>query len=485
MMKLKHLLLYIGCALLAASCTDRPTNPINAETLPQIFPDYVDVTIPADIAPMNFNIAGDNFEKMDVTVTGSKGGELYVNGGYAHFDEDKWHELTKKNKGGKLVFTVCVKRKGQWTRYRSFDIYISPNDLGEWGLTYRKIAPGYEVYSRMGIYQRNLSNFEETPILENTAVPGSCMNCHTANRTNPQQFTFHVRGSHGATLVSINGQREWLKARNEEVGGSMVYPYWHPSGRYCAYSTNKTHQSFHVVRSERIEVFDQASDVFVYEPLTHRVIKSPLVMTKDHFETYPVFSADGRWLYFCSSKAQPIPSGYKNIRYNLCRIAFDPSTGSFGNKVDTVFNAAAMGKSLTFPRPSYDGKYLLFTMAGYGCFPIWHKEADLWMMNLNNGKAWRLNEADSPNTDSFHNWSTNSRWIVFSSRRGNGLYTRLYIAAINDKGRATKPFLLPQENPWEYYDECTYSYNVPDFTLTPVKFDARAAGREIASDVRK
>ena len=40
---------------------------------------------------------------------------------------------------------------------------------------------GYEVYGKLGIYQRNLSNFEETAILENTAAPGACLNCHTAN----------------------------------------------------------------------------------------------------------------------------------------------------------------------------------------------------------------------------------------------------------------------------------------------------------------
>ena len=50
------------------------------------------------------------------------------------------------------------------------------------GVTYRRIAPGYEVYGKLGIYQRNLSNFEETAILENTAAPGACLNCHTGKQ---------------------------------------------------------------------------------------------------------------------------------------------------------------------------------------------------------------------------------------------------------------------------------------------------------------
>ena len=246
---------------------------------------------------------------------------------------------------------------------------------------------------------------------------------------NPDQFTFHVRGDHSATLVSQNGKREWLKAKNDSLKGSMVYPYWHPSGKYCAYSTNTTHQSFHAVKDERIEVFDQASDVFVYEPATHELILDSLLMTKDHYETYPVFSPDGKTLYFCSSTAEPIPSGYKDIKYNICKIGFDAATGKFGNQVDTIFNARELGKSATHPRPSYDGRYIMFTMS-------------------------------------------------------DGLYTRLYLACIDDKGNVSKPFLLPQRNPKKYYDELLDSYNTPDFTSKPVELDARAAGNEIMSDKR-
>ena len=38
-------------------------------------------------------------------------------------------------------------------------------------------------------------------------------------------------------------------------------------------------------------------------------------------------------------------------------------------------------------------------------------------------------------------------------------------------GVVGKPFLLPQENPWEYYDRLVYSYNVPDFTSESVKLE--------------
>lgn len=483
-------ILLVGIQLLTlCSCHSKPGLLVPEDAtlvnkLPKIYPDYVGVTVPAEIAPLNFSMDADDVESMMVTLEGSKEGKMQSEGDYANFDMDEWHHLLSLNKGGKLSVTVYVEKKGKWWQYRDFDIYVSPYELKDWGLTYRRVAPGYEIYGKLGLYQRNLSNFDEASILENTVAPGACVNCHTANKTNPDQFTFHVRGEHGATMIQQEGRREWLKARNDSLHGSMVYPYWHPSGKYCAYSTNTTHQSFHAVKDERIEVFDQASDVFVYQPSTHELILDTLLMTKDHYETYPVFSPDGKTLYFCSAEARPIPGGYKDIKYNICKIAFNPATGKFGGKVDTLFNARALGKSATHPRPSYDGKYIMFTMSDYGCFPIWHKEADNWLLDLRTGEAKPMTIANSVNTDSWHNWSVNSHWFVFTSRRDDGLYTRLYLACVDDKGNVTKPFLLPQRNPKEYYDKLLDSYNTPDFTSKPVGFDARAAGNEIMGDKR-
>ncbi|MBQ8988267.1 MAG: PD40 domain-containing protein [Prevotella sp.] len=473
----------ILCILGLLGCTSRVENPTKTDSQPAIYPDYIGVTIPAEMAPLNFSLC-EEAEQIDVVVKGSKGGELHVQGDDADFDIDDWHALTAQNKGAELTFTVCAQRDGQWIQYKDFTVSVSPYGLDEWGLTYRRIAPGYEVFSHMGLYQRNLSNFEESAILENTQVPGMCINCHSAHRTDPSKFVFHVRGDHGATMFQIDGKREWLKASNDQLGGSMVYPYWHPSGDYCAFSTNQTRQGFHVVPNERIEVFDLSSDVFVYHPATRELLTDSLLQTKDWSENSPVFSPDGRTLYYMTCKQQEYPAHYKEEQYNLCKISFDPETGRFGEQVDTLFNAVAMGKSLTWPRPSYDGKYLLFTLMDYGYFSIWHQESQQWLLDLQTGEARELQEINSEEADSYHNWTTNSRWIVFTSRRDDGYYSRLYLACIDDKGHFSKPVMLPQRHPKEYYGESIYSFNTPDFTKSPVDFDAYSAGREISSDKR-
>lgn len=477
-------LLPLFLMLILMACTTTPENAEKVDTLPKIFPDYAGVTIPADIAPMNFDYRGGDYDALYLCVKGSKGGDLTASGETIDMDIDQWHELAQKNRGGELTFTLCVKKDGKWKEYKSFTMFVAMENLDEWGLTYRRIAPGYEVYGKLGIYQRCLSTFDESAIIENTQITGGCVNCHTANRTNPDQFTFHIRGPHGATLIQNGDKCELLKAQNDSIKGSMVYPYWHPDGRYCAYSTNTTRQGFHTVRDERIEVFDQASDVFVYDTSTHELLLDSLLMTKDQYETYPVFSPDGKTLYFCSSKAEPIPERYKEIRYDICKISFDPKTGKYGDRVDTIFRASALCKSAIHPRPSYDGKYIMFTMADYGCFPIWHKEADNWLLDLNTGKAEPLTSANSRDAESWHNWTTNSRWFVFTSRRDDGLYTRLYLCYIDNNGKVAKPFLLPQRHPWNYYDKLMDSYNTPDFTSRKVELDARTVGKNIMSDKR-
>ena len=271
-------------------------------------------------------------------------------------------------------------------------------------------------------------------------------------------------------MLLVDGKMEMLNTKTDSTLSACVYPYWHPSGKFIAYSVNKTKQAFHEVCNERVEVFDEASDVVVYNVLTNQLTSTKLLRSDD-LETFPVFSPDGNTLYFCSSKKQDIQTGYKKIKYSLCKIDFNPATGAFGSKVDTLVSAARTSKSVSFPRPSFDGKFLMFTLSDYGNFSIWHREADLYLLTLKNGTFRAINEVNSNETESFHDWSSNSHWFVFSSRRGDGLYTRPYFASIDENGKATKPFMLPQKDP-RFYDNSLNSFNVPEFVTSKVKVDA-------------
>lgn len=472
--------------LMLASCASRPDDAVHVSHTPKIFPDYTDVTIPVGIAPMNFTMASDYGEdvEMFVEATGSKEGSIESGGSCTDFDIDEWHELTEKNKGGDISFTVFEKKNGKWMQYRDFKMHVSKYALDAYGITYRLIAPGYEVGGDIGIYQRDLHNFDELAVLEEKAVPGQCMNCHTPNAQHSEQFLIHVRGSHGGTMIQRDGKQEWLNTKTDSTKANMGYSYWHPSGRYVASSINSIHQAFFVGKDRRIEVFDTMSDALVYDVDANELLLCPLLQTED-WETYPVFNAKGDTIYYCTSKPCNVPAEYEKAKYSLCKIAFNAADGTYGNSVDTIFSAAQYDKSFTYPRPSYDGRWLMYGVTDFGNFPVNHKEADLWLMDLKTGKSRAISEVNSDDSDSFHNWSPDSHWFVFASRRGDGMYNRAYISSIDDNGRCTKPFLLPQRAPLKYYRQQFMSYNCPDFTRHKMEFDAHEAGNIVRSGERK
>lgn len=473
----------LGVWLLAA-CVSEPRDVVKVDKQPEIYPDYIGVTIPADIAPLNFNFVDETIDCMDVVVKGSKGGEVHTNGAWADFNIDEWRDLVAQNRGGKLSLTVCVEKDGHWTQYKDFDIFVSDTDLDEWGLTYRRIKPGYEVGGDIGIYQRDIHTFDEYAILTETVVPGRCFNCHTANRTNPDRITLQMRGEGGGTMIQKDGRQTWVETKTDSTKAAGSYSYWHPEGNYVALAVNSVHQSFFTGTGQRIEVYHKFSNVEVLDTRTNELILSPLLQTDD-LEIFPAFSADGKWLYYSSSKPCRVPAEYEKVKCSLCRIAFDARTGKFGETVDTLLNGPATDSSYVLARPSYDGRWLMYCVSSRGNFPVSQNDADLWLMDLKTGESRELKEVNSPQGESFHNWSDNSRWFVFSSKREDGMYTKLYLACIDNQGRVTKPFLLPQRNPRKYYRELMDAYNCPDFTKTKVELDAHEAYRQVFDNKRE
>ena len=477
-------------SLLFAACTETVSDAKQEAALPQIYPDYIGVAIPVNIAPLNFNMADEQALLVDAVITDSHGNSLHSQGEAVDFDLDDWHTLLGQNRGDSLSVTVSAKYEDGWHTYSPFSIYVSPDSI-DYGICYRLIEPGYEVWSKMGIYERDLSTFDERPLIENTQFEG-CVNCHSFNRGNSADMSLHIRGPHGATLLRQNGGPfTAYNTKTDQTLGLCVYPYWHPSGRYVAYSTNTTRQLFHSAHRNRIEVFDEASDLQVYDVEKNELLLSPLLKQDSIYETYPVFSADGRSLYFCAAVKS---DSLNNLRYNLYRIDFDPATGTFGDHIETVIDVASFtpsmgggrgGGSISFPRPSYDGRYLCYTLSDYGQFSIWHHEADLWLLDLATGESRPMTEANSDDTESFHNWSTNSRWLVLSSRRDDGLYTRPYFCHVDTAGVVTKAFMLPQRHPRRFYRDRFFSFNVPDFIIAPTLFDGREASRLINDKSRK
>ena len=405
-------------------------------------------------------------EKCYAKIEGSEQGVFeYYGTNTICFKSKDWERLTRANKGKAFFVTIATKEGDEWTKWAPFSVYISDQAIDS-HLVYRLIEPGYEKWHIVGIYQRNLESFDEQPIIRNDMTGYNCMNCHSFCMGDPGQMMFHMRAANGGTYIVQDKKISKLNTKTKETISNMTYPFWHPSGCYITTSVNDIKQFFHSVKEKKMEVFDLESDVVVYDVKNKEILSKASLITKDAFETFPAFSPDGKWLYFCTAPAQKMPENYDKVRYNLCRVAFDPDRGEISFPIDTLVHADSL--SYTFPRISPDGRFLMYTETAYGQFPIWHPDAEIRMMDLENRTAMDMSALNSPDTDSYHSWSSNSDWVVFSSRRDNGLYTLPYICYIGKDGKPSKPFLLPQEDP-DKYDYQLYSYNIPELTIAAVE----------------
>lgn len=452
-------------AIIGVGCNKRPANAISSNEIPAIFPDYTDVTIPCNIAPLNFRPNVEGVESCYAEVS-CNGQSIEVYGKTdIRFKEKEWREMLANGKESDITITLYTKQQGKWTEWEAFNIHVSDKPIDS-HLVYRLIEPGYEKWHIVGVYQRNLTNFDEKPIILNNLVGYNCINCHTFCGGDPQQMMFHMRAANGGTYVIQDGDIEKLNTKTDGTISNLTYPYWHPSGRYITTSVNTIHQFFHATREKKIEVFDLRSDVVVYDVKEKSILSKASIISKDNFETFPSFSPDGKWLYFCNAPATEMPDNYDKVRYSLCRVKFDAEKGEISSDIDTIVKADSL--SYTFPRISPNGKYLMYTETAYGQFPIWHKDAEIRMVDLDSHQTIDMSQINSPDTESYHSWSSGSDWVVVSSRRDNSLYTLPYLCFIGEDGKPGKPFLLPQEDP-ETYDYLLYSYNIPELVTGEVE----------------
>ena len=436
-----------------------------------MYPDYTDITVPVNIAPLNF-LLRDVAEAVCVYADGE---ELYAGkGNEVVFDADDWKEFLSENVGKTVDVAVCAKYADGWKEFKHFEWNIVGDKVDPY-LTYRLIEPDYEVYNNLVIQERCVENFDVRNISDNKEVGNRCMNCHTYSAQNPDLSMFYLRGDGGGAILNEGGKLSKLNLKTDDMVSGSVYFGFSPNNQYIVFSTNHIVPAFHSRESKRLEVFDTTSDVYVADLRNHTFIRSELLNDSTQLETFPTFSPDGRYIYYCSAVRPDTLGGLTSMKYSLCRIGFDEKTGRISTEVDTVYNARTEGKSVCHPRISPDGKYLVFTTADYGTFPIWHRESRLQIMDMTTLEhhAMKL-EGRTPNvgSDSYHSWSSNSRWIVFASKRDDGLYGKPYYTYINKKGMCSKPFVLPQAHP-TFYDNCLKSFNAPEAGTGKVKFDAK------------
>jgi hypothetical protein len=437
---------------------------------PRLRPDYSDTVIPPNIAPLNFLIE-EPAAAWHVRIRGTNGTaiELGNRGTAVRIPERPWHALLAANAGGSLYWDVFIRNEaGPWTAFGTITNRIARQPIDR-TIVYRFLKPLYNFYSELGIYQRDLENYRVTPILENKDFGGGCLNCHTTLNRRPDQFALHIRGVASPQPMLL--ARSNTVARVDKTAGYMS---WHPSGRLLAFSANSLSLFFHTTGETR-DVFDAESNLGVYWVDLNVVTMPAPIAQPERLETWPSWSPDGRYLYFCSAPKLR-RERFRQVRYDLMRVSFDLDRNAWGEP-ELLVSAADTGLSAAQPRVSPDGRWLLFCLAKYGNFPIYQPSSDLYLMDLNTRQSHRL-DINSDQADTWHCWSSNGRWVVFSSKRGNGLFARPHFSYVDEQGEFHKPFILPQRDP-TFYDACIQTFNLPEFVLGPVEISPATLARAL------
>ena len=142
------------------ACAPKTPKENSSET-PAIFPDYKNVVVPCNIAPLNFMMDGASRISADFFVGNEK---LFSVSGTntIKIPEDDWQDGLKQARGRQMRVSVSVwnDQHQEGVKYRDFQFTVSADSITPW-IAYRLIPPGYVLWKSMGIYQRHLENFEE------------------------------------------------------------------------------------------------------------------------------------------------------------------------------------------------------------------------------------------------------------------------------------------------------------------------------------
>lgn len=527
--------------IVACSSPSVPTAYSDSQAYPTIYPDYIDVTVPTNIAPLHFHIDHDT-AATDFVTRFTAGDDQWTLGG-----EDvcpglkKWQQMKEAALAadGLIHIEVFVQSNDQWQRQKPFTITISKDSIDPY-ISYRLISPSYVTYEDLTINQRCLEDFDESLIYGNMIngdeENGQCINCHHVQWYNPNRVQFHVRQYLGGTVIAYDGKVQKINLKTDSTLSAGVYPTWHPTKPWIVYSTNSTGQSFHTRDVQKIEVQDTKSNLIFYDLETNEV--TPITRDTADLDCFPFWSPDGKYIYYVSCHWErkdtiqldfEFIKNYKDVQYNLYRKPFDEQTRTFGPR-ELIYDAALRNRSVTLPRVSPDGRWLMFTEGKFGVFHIWHNDADLFLLDLAQAQPVEptpvihysednlpeallsrisnnverdamvdsLNEAagalhalpvairnitelNSPEVESWHGWSSNGCWVILSSRRDDGNFTRPFIAHHDGNGHFSKPFELPQENP-QYHRQLMRSYNIPEFLSGPVTIRPQEFATVIKND---
>lgn len=453
-------LLLCGVLLLACGVHQAPQVEVKHQETATLWPDIAGVTVPVNGAPLTFRIDSIEADRYHVTFRSPRK-EVHIEqkDPWIVCPLGDWRALAQQAAGDSIYIDIYVKKSGRWDSYTPVSVAVCADPIDPY-LAYRLVAPGYALWGDMGIYERSTESYAERSLIDNRSTNGGCMNCHTFAAHSPERMMLHLRKEQAGTIIVQGDRAKKVSIKQGPMYAQGVYAAWRPDGRWIAYSVNDIRQHFPLTGNHATEVYDLRGDLVLYDTEQEQITTNKAVFNEQFLYSMPEWGADGRWLYFTRTPKPDTERG--TVRYDLCRIGFE--NGRLADTVETVWAASGEGLSVGRVTAAPNGRWLVAAVGTSGNFTIWHREADLYLIDLQDKEVRPIDQWNSKWAESTPSFSSTGNWVLFSSRRDDhGATTRPYIARFDPtQGTVGKPYLLPQQSE-EFYTHRLESFNLPVF----------------------
>ena len=320
---------------------------------------------------------------------------------------------------------------------------------------------------------RDISLPESRVMLEDMRT---CANCHSFSEDG-RTMGMDVDGPTGDkgayAIVALNkevviGDDEVLtwNAFKDRLPGSNTLGFLSrisPDGRHAVSTVNEEIYVANFTDYRFGQVFYPTRGVLaVYSRETQEIAALPGADDTAYVHCDPVWTPDGKSIIFARATARdayiqgrPMATyaGDPNetpIQYDLYRIPFNDGRG--GTPVP-ITGASTNGMSNTFPKVTRDGKWIVFVQCKNG--QLMRPDGKLWIVPIEGGEP-RLMNSNTSLMNSWHSFSPNGHWMVFSSK-SNTPYTQMFLTHIDPDGNDSPAILV------ENSTAANRAVNIPEF----------------------
>jgi len=401
---------------------------------------------------------------------------------------DQWKAIKRRSREKKATVTILAVNHAERETIlsgASISISTSSDEVGA-PLFYREvILPFIKAVrdpSRLRWRFGEISSAQQPPIvMEKLPVCGNCHSFSADGSTLGMDVDY--ANSKGSYVIQATTEEMYLKKDNiitwddykkeEDEFTFGLLSQISPDGKYVI-STVKDRSVF-IPRPDLAfsQLFFPIKGILVVYNRQTRTFKAlPGADDKQLVQSNPVWSPDGKHIVFARNKVYHIKhvrdrkavllnaeesrefvKEGKTFLFDLYQIPFNNGKGG---KAVPLEGASHNGVSNYFPKYSPDGKWIVFCRAK--SFMLLQPDSELYIIPAAGGEARRL-RCNTSRMNSWHSWSPNSRWLVFSSKPDSP-YTQLFLTHINKEGRSSPPVVL------SWFTAPDRAANIPEFVNT-------------------